>query len=1001
MRFPRPTVSRPRTARAGFTLIELMITLVLLAIVVAVIATVMIGSERSKADTEGRVEAQQSGRAISDLIAQDLRTAGYDTDVDAVPPQPPFAYVDSVEIMINTNLNTGAISYLDTLASGRFYPRSINPGQTPIPPRMTGGYIPPISYATGAETIRYTLDINNDGVVNASDQTQPLAQEAQRTANPNDYVLARGVYGLQDPALGPGNGGSLQKIGLVRGPGAGIPPLFTVYLGSNPLPWNWHNGAIPTSELKNISRITLRVTTEGRRAFKDGTYPRSTLTTEVNSLRNAPGARATVYSVSGYVFKDTNKNGTRDTGEPGVSGALLRLGTASVSQSSSTGSYLVSAAPAAYVLHQTPPSGYGAFGTDSLAVDFVNNPVDVTYNFADTTLSGGWLADTCYVDENSNNVFDVNDTPVDGVRVAVGTNSTLTDGDGAASLFLSPGTQSVSFTAPDSFMVISANPASISMTNGATVTLYTKLVKTGTGTVTGYVYLDTNKNGTMDTGEAGIKNVWVGVTKDGGLTFLGYAYTDVNGLYSIIVSNNMPAATDPYTVTVIPPPGYYPTGTTALSPVWVALGQTVSGKNFGMVNFTSISLTADRVLALGTAVLMPFDWTGNASQWASKAGFRKDLILCSEYASAPNISVWYNHEPTAPVFDTGFTYQRNALSSALSIASASIDTLTSGSNVVAREDIVTGLAKKVTGNIAVWLTQNGTGNEGQLVSSVSIPAGPTLYQTLDAGDVNQVLLTDCSGGTAPDLIVGTRTSNFVGTMEVWRGSGTGTFARDEVYPNAGNLPGNTLGEVKAMMLQDVNSDGIADLIVGTKTGDGQGSLHILGFNSKTPNNRYRTINTYSIIGEVTALTACDVNADGIMDIIVGTRISSVAGDIQWWRGSGSGNFTLVQTFAAPGPVLCLTAADLGAAARNDIIFGFRDNESGFSGGVRILYTDLGVLPFAAIDPAGGTSSYMTTSVISANFNYRLNNTTPGPYYADLAVAQKPTATTGNLLVFIR
>jgi hypothetical protein len=40
-------------------------------------------------------------------------------------------------------------------------------------------------------------------------------------------------------------------------------------------------------------------------------------------------------------------------------------------------------------------------------------------------------------------------------------------------------------------------------------------------------------------------------------------------------------------------------------------------------------------------------------------------------------------------------------------------------------------------------------------------------------------------------------------------------------------------------------------------------------------------------------------------------------------------------------------------------------------------------------------------VVSANFNFRLNNTTPGPYYADLAVAQKPTVSTGALLVYIR
>ena len=100
-------------------------------------------------------------------------------------------------------------------------------------------------------------------------------------------------------------------------------------------------------------------------------------------------------------------------------------------------------------------------------------------------------------------------------------------------------------------------------------------------------------------------------------------------------------------------------------------------------------------------------------------------------------------------------------------------------------------------------------------------------------------------------------------------------------------------------------------------------------------------------------------------------------------------------------MLSVCAADLGGTSRNDIIFGYRDNESVYSGGVRILFTDLGGLPVAAVDPANTTSSYMTTSVVSANFNFRLNSTTPGPYYADLAVAQKTGATQGALLVFVR
>ncbi len=991
---PTPTLaSMPRTARAGFTLVELMVTLVMLALVMAVIATVMIASQRSKADTEGRVEAQQSGRAISDILVADLRTAGYQVDDNASPPQAPFAYVDSTEIIINANLNSlKPDSALADTNAVRMTPRAVNPFATPLPPKITGSYLPSMMYSTGAETIRYTLDLNNDGVVDASDQSAPLATEAQRTGNPDDFVLARGVYGVQS---GGGNGGSLEKVGLIRGPGAGIPPMFTVYLGTNPTPWNWNNGPIPAAKLGSISRITVKITTEGRRPRNDGTYPRATLTTDVNSIRNAPAATTTLYSVSGFVFKDTNKNGVRDTGEPGVVDAIMRLGSVSVSQTSSTGSYTVSGPPGQYVLRQTPPLGYHTFGVDSLAVDFVASPANVTRDFADTMLTGGWLQDTCFVDNNSNSVFDAGDTPVDGATVAVGTNTTMTDAAGAGTLFLSPGSQTVTVTAPDSFVVNSTNPATVTITNGATTNLYTRLTKGGTGTVKGTVFLDINKNGTLDAGETGVSGAWLGVTKDGGMTYLGFAYSDASGNYSVIVPNNMPAATNPYTVTMIPPSGYYPTGTVSQGSIWVANGGSVTGKNFGVVNFTSISLTADRVLALGTAILMPFDWSGNASQWASKAGFRNDLILCSEYAAAPNVSVWFNRMNTTPVFNTSFTYQRNAQSSALSIATGSIDTSTAGVDVPAREDMVIGLAKKVSGNIAVWLTQNTSGNEGYLRPN------PRLYQTSDAGDVNQVLLKDCGGGSALDLIVGTKTSAYTGTLEVWRGQGDSTFTRDEIYPPQGNLPGNALGEVKAMTLVDVTGDGNADLIVGTKTGDGQGAIHVMRFNSRVGGNRYRATNTYTVGGEVTSMAATDVNGDGTMDLVVGTRISSVSGDVQWWRGNGSGNFTLTQTFVAPGPVLCIAAADLGAASRNDVIFGYRDNESGYSGGVRILYTDLGILPLNAVDPAGGTASYMTTSVATANFNFRQNNTTASPYYTDLAVAQKPTATTGNLLVFVR
>jgi hypothetical protein len=83
------------------------------------------------------------------------------------------------------------------------------------------------------------------------------------------------------------------------------------------------------------------------------------------------------------------------------------------------------------------------------------------------------------------------------------------------------------------------------------------------------VFTDTNKNGIQDTGETGISGVWVGVTKDAGATYLGFANTDLCRGYSIPVPNNMPAATTPYAVVTVPPSRLLPErGSDSISPVW-------------------------------------------------------------------------------------------------------------------------------------------------------------------------------------------------------------------------------------------------------------------------------------------------------------------------------------------------------------------------------------------------------------------------------------------------
>ena len=74
---------RPRSA--GFTLVELMVTLVIFALVAVAVTLVLQNSAKSKQRTASRIESEQSARAALDLMTRDIRTAGYGADLDASP----------------------------------------------------------------------------------------------------------------------------------------------------------------------------------------------------------------------------------------------------------------------------------------------------------------------------------------------------------------------------------------------------------------------------------------------------------------------------------------------------------------------------------------------------------------------------------------------------------------------------------------------------------------------------------------------------------------------------------------------------------------------------------------------------------------------------------------------------------------------------------------------------------------------------------------------------
>ena len=994
---PDKTSRATRNAR-GFTLLELMVTLVVFALVVAAVVVVVMNVGRAREASAQRLESEQTARAVLDFMTRDIRSAGYGAD-QSYPgaPQPAVAYVDSAEIILCENLSP----WPDTVTARRLAPQAYDPAGSPKPATLDGtAWAPPTKYQTGAELVRYTLDVNNDGSVDADDIASAQGADAAMTPNPNDYVLVREVYGDSTNNTSGNNGGAQERVALVSKPGGAVPPLFSVYLRGSTTPWNWANGPVPASQLQDIERIELHVTVAAGHPDAKREYPSTTLSTQINALRSTPDWGAATYAVSGFVYDDQNRNRTMDTGDVGLAGATVRLGSY-VGYTSAAGYFSLRVPNGTYTIRHTPPSGYGVYSSpDSFAVTVASAPV--TASFADTARQGGWVTVHVFEDEDGNGTQDAGEASLSGIECELepGDLEGYSDINGNVQLFAPATSYQIHCDVPDSMTATTTNPISGTMTNGGTASASFGLQASSNGTIRGQVFRDNNRNGAADGGEPGLGNVWVGVTTDGGITVQGYSYTDASGNYSIIAPANDPPHTQAYSVFIVPPSGFFPTSSTSIDNLWLQANQVLSNKNFGMSSYQIITLTASRVLSLAAGDLIEADWNGNKTNEVRRDA---DLILGADAGGTENISVWFNQYASASLFNSLPTRTWAAPNAVMAM---SVDTLDKN-DIKARPDLVTGTKNAATGNFFVWLTQGSKNNEGYFPASYSTGLN---YRTSDGGDVQAVLTYDCSGGAMPDIIVGTKsTVSGRGTVEVWQNSDATTpiFARQEIYPAAGGVPGSSMGEVTSMALADFDGDGVRDLVVGTKTGPYMGEVLFFKCTGRVNGNRFIWKNTISSLdGAVTSLAVTDMNGDGKPDLVFGTQKNTSQGELKYLRNYSVPTywyFSHDRTVSAPGIVMSLTATDMGATSSiTDLVVGWRASEGSYGGGVSIYYLDIRTLPNNGVDPSNGSIVNMVPASAFANFNYGLNTTSPpSPYLNDLAVAVKSGAATGLLVIFIR
>ncbi|MFN8586734.1 MAG: SdrD B-like domain-containing protein [Candidatus Eisenbacteria bacterium] len=973
--------ARARDAR-GFSLIEMIVTLTIMAMVVGALSTVLIRATASRLASANRFESLQTARSAADLIARDLRSAGYGVDLDnAAGAQPAIAYIDSTQVLICEN----ALPWPDTAVPGA--PEAYDPTGTPKPKPLVGtDWTPPVKYATGAEIVRYTLDLNDDGHVDASDVASSEGADARRSKCPDDYTLVRQVYGAGSGGVASNNGGTSERIALVLKPGdPGVAPLFTVYFTGSSTPWDWSHGPVPAARLDEISRIEIAVTAASGKPDTRGLYAQTRIQTAVRSLRNAPDFSNDSYTVDGWVFKDDDFDRTRDTGEHGLEGVLVRLGSGRAAYTNASGYYAFHVPAGSYALRHVAPQGFGSYSNpDSFTVDVAGN---VSRSFADTSRTGGWITATVWSDDDADGVWDGGELALSGVTVIVaGGAQTVTNTSGQVQVFVPAGAWSLSVTPLSGYSTTTTNPVTGTMTVGGNQTARFGQYKSVATSVSGYVFKDTDGSGALNGIETGIANVTV-TAYIGTSTTYATTKTDASGKYTFSLPTPAAGSGTTYSIGCAMVSGYYPT-TTLLYTGLVLTGVAKTGYDFGFSTFSSAQFSGYPATQMIATDLWENDGSG------ATPNTRGDLDLVYS-TSVFGIPLWV-YVPNAWI--SGGTPFSSA-SSTTNLLSSTIyslfsDSLRKGSTSRA-PDLVVGTTG--SNNTEIWAH----------TSSVIPTSALRKFGTADAGRNLSMVALDCSGGTQLDLLIGTRSSTNKGTIDVWQ-SDDGTspnYSKQETYPSAASVPGSKMGEVQQMVLADMDRDGDKDLVIATSTGTYSGEIIVLDNIGRTNGSRFRYRNMWTYSSDnPKGLAVTDVDGDGYPDIVVGTKTSSTAGRILVYRNThatSTWTYSNTQAFAAPGCVLSMKMADLGGSSSFDLAVGYITNTTSGAGGVRIFYNVGGVLSTSGLDPSGGSVTRQVTAIATGNFNYTSSPATAGPYKTDLAIAWKSSTTVGYFVVYTR
>jgi YD repeat-containing protein len=273
-------------------------------------------------------------------------------------------------------------------------------------------------------------------------------------------------------------------------------------------------------------------------------------------------------TLSGEVFDDINGDGSLDGGDPGLAGWTVDLLDASnhviaTAKTDANGDYAFPAVgPGHDSIQIVPQSGYVVTTASSLAPALVSGQDVANQDFGEFRTVG--ISGEVFVDANGDGALETGEVGLVGWTVdlensagtVLATRTTDSKGDYSFSS-VGPGTFTVKVVQQTGYVASLSNPRVVSTSSGGDITGLNlgEFVPVAIG---GEVYADTNGNGQLESGEAGLSN-WTVDLIDGSGQTVATTTTDSNGRYSFVgvgAGTNLVQAVAPSGYVATTPPRY-------------------------------------------------------------------------------------------------------------------------------------------------------------------------------------------------------------------------------------------------------------------------------------------------------------------------------------------------------------------------------------------------------------------------------------------------------------